>query len=342
MASSSKILVTGGAGYIGSHTVVELFQAGFTPIIVDDFRNSMPWIIERLMELTSDELIHYKIDCSNPSAFRKVFTDHPDIKGLIHFAADKAVGESVENPLKYYQNNVGSLCTVLELMKEFNIQNFVFSSSCTVYGEPKEIPVTENAPIQLATSPYGDTKIIGERIINAEQKSGLRLKGVLLRYFNPIGAHSSGRIGELPQGVPNNLIPYITQTAKGIREKLTVFGKDYDTVDGTNIRDYIHVVDLAKAHVAALNYADNREESFCQPFNVGTGKGTTVLEIIRGFEEVAGLKLNYSIGDRRPGDVVAIYAAAEYAEEELSWKAQLSVKKALEDSWNWEQNGIKE
>ena len=257
-----KILVTGGAGYIGSHTVVELIAAGYTPIILDDFRNSKPFIIDRLSAITGQNVPLYTIDCNNTVEVEQVFVEHPDITGVIHFAAYKAVGESVEHPLMYYKNNINSLLVVLGMMSKYNIKHLVFSSSCTVYGEPDEAVVTENTPIQSATSPYGDTKIASEKIIDFTIKSSGVSNAALLRYFNPIGAHESAKIGELPQGIPNNLVPYLTQTAKGIREQLTVFGDTYNTEDGTCIRDYIHVVDLAKAHVKALDWVANTR-SFC-------------------------------------------------------------------------------
>lgn len=340
MSTNKEILVTGGAGYIGSHTVVELVKAGYNPIILDDFRNSKKWIINRLNSLTGKDLTVYDLDCCDLNAVDEVFNQHPNLVGVIHFAADKAVGESVQEPLKYYQNNIGSLNAVLNVMEKHGVRNFVFSSSCTVYGEPDKIPVTEDTPIKDATSPYGDTKIISERIIQAQVNAKGNLNAILLRYFNPIGAHPSGKIGELPQGIPNNLVPYITQTAKGIRKELTVFGDDYDTVDGTNVRDYIHVVDLAKAHVAALDYAESKTDSFCDAFNIGTGKGSSVLEIVTAFEKVNNLKLNYKIGPRRPGDVVAIYAEVEKAKKALNWSSELDITEALRDSWNWESNGI--
>jgi UDP-glucose 4-epimerase len=331
-----KVIVTGGAGYIGSHTVVELIQFGYEPIILDDFRNAQPWIIDRLTEITGSTPIVHEVDCQNQAAVEAVFDHYGDINGVIHFAADKAVGESVNDPLKYYQNNIGSLCSVMRAVEKKQIRHFVFSSSCTVYGEVSDPVVTENHPVQAANSPYGDTKITCEKIIQYTQHASDHLSAVLLRYFNPIGAHPSARIGELPQGVPNNLVPYITQTAKGIREKLTVFGNDYNTPDGTNVRDYIHVVDLARAHVKALEYLQNTPENKCEVFNLGTGKGTSVLEIIESFEKVNGLKLNYEIGARRPGDVAQIYADASKAEKELNWTCKYTVQDALKHSWEWE------
>jgi len=338
---SKVVIVTGGAGYIGSHTVVELFHAGFTPVILDDFRNSQPWIIDRLEQLMGSRPLVHQVDCQDAMAVEAVFAHYENCAGVIHFAADKAVGESVVNPVKYYQNNVGSLCVILNAMKRFKIENLVFSSSCTVYGESDQPIVTEDSPVKSAASPYGDTKITCEKIIHFQVEAERDLKAFLLRYFNPIGAHPSGLIGELPQGVPNNLVPYITQTAKGIRERLTVFGGDYQTTDGTNIRDYIHVCDLARAHVLALNNLISKEGSFCDVLNLGTGKGTSVLELIHTFEEVNELKLKYTIGKRRNGDVEQIYANAQKAKEVLDWSCDFSLGDALKHSWEWEK-GIKE
>lgn len=330
------VLVTGGAGYIGSHTVVELFNAGYTPVILDDFRNSQPWVIDRIAEITKVTPIYHAVDCQDQAAVYEVIKNYDTALGLIHFAADKAVGESIQKPVQYYQNNVGSLCTILNVLKQFGINNFVFSSSCTVYGETDSPVVTEESPVKAATSPYGDTKITCEKVIQFNSDSVPDFGATLLRYFNPIGAHSSGLIGELPQGIPNNLMPYITQTAKGVREKLTVFGNDYNTKDGTNIRDYIHVVDLAKAHVKALQYLDKKLEKTCTIFNLGTGRGTSVLELIKAFEHVNQLKLNYEIGPRRNGDVEQIYANAEKAKRVLGWRCEYTLEDALEHSWNWE------
>lgn len=331
-----EVIVTGGAGYIGSHTVVELIQAGFSPVIIDDFRNSEPFILDRLEQISGVKSVHYNVDCTNASALNEVFAIHKNAVGVIHFAADKAVGESVKNPLKYYENNIGSLITVLKLMQRYQLNKFVFSSSCTVYGEPDAPVVTESTPILEAASPYGDTKIISERIIRFHEDANPEFKSVLLRYFNPIGAHPSGLIGELPQGIPNNLVPFITQTAKGIREKLIVFGNDYDTADGTNIRDYIHVVDLALAHVKALKLLISDSEHEALVLNLGTGKGTSVLEIIKTFEAVNDLKLNYEFGERRKGDVEQIYANVDKAKEVLNWECKYDLKDALRDAWNWE------
>lgn len=333
---NKEVIVTGGAGYIGSHTVVELINAGFHPIILDDFRNAKPWILDRITEITGTKVLHYAIDCQDEKAISSVFASHKDAVGVIHFAAHKAVGESVKEPVMYYQNNVGSLCAVLSAMKLHGINNLVFSSSCTVYGDSKTAVVDENTETLPAESPYGDTKMTCEKIVQFQHKANSDFKGTLLRYFNPIGAHPSALIGELPQGVPNNLVPYITQTAKGIREKLTVFGSDYDTPDGTNIRDYIHVVDLAKAHVKALLFGNDKTDGFCEVINLGTGKGSSVLEIIHTFEEVNDLKLNYEIGQRREGDVPQIYANAQKANDLLNWTCEFTIKDALKHAWNWE------
>ncbi|MBK9192431.1 MAG: UDP-glucose 4-epimerase GalE [Crocinitomicaceae bacterium] len=333
---NKKIIVTGGAGYIGSHTVVELVAAGYEPVIIDDFRNSRSWIIDRIAELTGKSPLGYAVDCADEKEVLSVFRNHNDIAGVIHFAAYKAVGESVQKPTMYYQNNIGSLCTVLNAMKETGISNLVFSSSCTVYGQPDKPEVTENTLIQKANSPYGDTKIICERIVESVLASGQNIKGALLRYFNPIGAHPTSKLGELPNGIPNNLVPYITQTAAGLREQLVVNGNDYNTPDGTNIRDYIHVVDLAKAHVKAIEWLERQTKNCCEAFNLGTGKGSSVLEIIHNFEKVNGVKLNYKIGPRRAGDVEQIFANPSKAEKELGWKCQYSVADALKHSWDWE------
>jgi len=337
---NNQIIVTGGAGYIGSHTVVELIAAGYEPIIIDDFRNSKDWILERIEEIAGKKVVCYPIDCSNEKAVLDVFNLHSDAVGVIHFAAYKAVGESVQKPLMYYQNNINSLCAVLNAMRETAIQHFVFSSSCTVYGQPEVTEVTEETPIQKATSPYGDTKITCEKIIQFVQGSGQPIQACLLRYFNPIGAHPSGKIGELPNGIPNNLVPFITQTAAGKREQLVINGCDYDTPDGTNIRDYIHVVDLAKAHVKSIEWLRKQTGSSCEAINLGTGKGTSVLEIIHTFEKVSGVKLNYKFGPRRAGDVEQIYANASKANKLLGWKCEYTIADALLHSWNWEKNLI--
>lgn len=334
-----KILVTGGAGYIGSHTVVELVEAGFDPIIVDDFRNSKPFIIDILEELTNKEIKSYNIDCNDEVEMTKVFEENRDLYGVIHFAAYKSVNESVKNPLVYYKNNVGSLVNLLNLMEKYVIKNLVFSSSCTVYGEPKTPIVTEKTEVQKAASPYGDTKITCEKIINYTAEASNNLQAAMLRYFNPIGAHPSAKLGELPQGVPNNLLPYLTQTVNGIREQLTVHGDDYkNTVDGTCVRDYIHVVDLAKAHVKSLKWLSNKTEPIVEVFNLGTGNGNSVLEVINTFEAVNGKKVNYKIGPRRDGDVEQIFADATKAKKVLGWECQYSLADSLKHSWEWEQN----
>jgi UDP-glucose 4-epimerase len=334
-----KILVTGGAGYIGSHTVVELVAAGFSPIIVDDFRNSKPFILDRINALTDSVIPFYQIDCNDSGQMEKIFTDHPDLNGVIHFAAYKAVGESVNNPLMYYKNNVGSLVVLLELMEKHNVKNLVFSSSCTVYGEPDVPVVTEETELQRATSPYGETKLICEKIINHTHSTSDNLKAVLLRYFNPIGAHPSATLGELPQGVPNNLLPYLTQTVSGVRDVLTVFGDDYkNTVDGTCVRDYIHVVDLAKAHVKALEWLNKKAIPIVETFNLGTGNGSSVLEVITTFEKVNNEKVNYIVGPKRSGDVEQIYADASKAKSVLGWECEFTLGDSLKHSWEWEKS----
>jgi UDP-glucose 4-epimerase len=332
METRPKIIVTGGAGFIGSHTVLELVEAGYLPVIIDDFSNSKEWIIDRLCVLTQSAIMYYKVDCKNYETMHEIFTGIGYVAGIIHFAAFKSVNESVSSPLKYYHNNIGSLTTILQLVEEFSIPKLVFSSSCTVYGQADQLPVTELTPIKQAESPYGYTKQVGERLINDSKKEG----AVILRYFNPIGAHPSGLIGELPNGKPENLVPYITQTAVGIRDQLQIFGNDYATADGTCLRDYIHVVDLAKAHVKALHYLD--ENKNVNTFNVGTGKGNSVLEMVKTFEVINQVKLNYKIMPRRAGDIEQIYADTTKANTVLKWKAQYGIKEALRDAWNWELN----
>jgi len=331
-----KILVTGGAGFIGSHTVVELYEAGFEPVILDNLSNSSLTVLKGLENITGKKFSFYQQDCNDEIALNRIFEREGHIDGVIHFAADKAVGESVNNPLKYYGNNLGSLIALIKTMEKFGVNDLVFSSSCTVYGEPDELPVTENTPIKPASSPYGNTKQVGEQIIKDYFAVSKRFSSVLLRYFNPIGAHPTAFIGELPLGVPNNLVPFITQTAAGLREKLTVYGNDYNTPDGTCIRDYIHVVDLAKAHVAALNWLFEQTDKKLEILNVGTGQGCSVLEIIKNFELTTGQKLNYVIGSRRPGDVEKVYADASTIKKVLGWQARLSLTDALGDAWNWQ------
>lgn len=328
-----KILVTGGLGYIGSHTVVELVNHGYEPVIVDDLSNTSLNMLEGIKSITGQDIPFFKEDVRNIDAMSTILKDN-NIQAVIHFAAFKAVGESVQEPLKYYDNNIGGLVNLLKAMKAAHVKNIVFSSSCTVYGEPDVSPVNEQSPIKKANSPYGNTKQIGEEILADCQF----LNTVALRYFNPIGAHSSAQIGELPLGVPNNLIPYITQTAAGIREKLTVFGSDYNTKDGTCIRDYIHVTDLAIAHVKSLDYIEKHPDNQFEIFNIGTGNGLTVLEIIQAFENVNQLKLNYSIGPRRAGDVEKVWADASKAKQILGWTAHLDLNEMVRSAWAWQQN----
>lgn len=338
MSFNKQIIVTGGAGYIGSHTCVELIKAGYEPVIIDDFRNSRTWIIDRISEISGFKPAVHQIDCTNDKAVDQVFKQYSNISGVIHFAAYKAVGESVNKPLMYFENNLGSLMAILAAMDNNKVEHLVFSSSCTVYGEPDSAMVTENTPIQTAASPYGQSKIISEQIIASYFSTKKPIKATLLRYFNPIGAHPSAKIGELPQGVPNNLVPYLTQTVKGIREKLTVFGNDYQTPDGTCIRDYIHVVDLADAHIKALQWSEKQEEDFCEAFNLGTGKGSSVLEIIDTFEKANNIKVNFEIGPRRSGDVEQIYAQPNKANKLLGWTCKYSLSDALKHSWDWEKS----
>ncbi|NBC81926.1 MAG: UDP-glucose 4-epimerase GalE [Bacteroidetes bacterium] len=337
MNTSSKILVTGGTGYIGSHTTVELIIQGYDVVIVDNLSNSELFILDRIEEITGVKPAFYDYDLTNRNQIRQIFSEHPDIKGIIHFAASKAVGESVEKPLLYYRNNLNSLINLLEEMQPAGISHFVFSSSCTVYGQPDKLPVTEHAPVKPALSPYGNTKKICEDILKDTIAGGKDINVEALRYFNPIGAHASGLIGELPRGIPNNLVPFITQTAIGIREELKVFGDDYNTPDGSCIRDYIHVVDLAKAHIVALRRMMAREnKSKYEMFNLGTGNGYSVLEVIKSFEKVSGHQLNYKIVDRRPGDIEQIWADTTLANNELGWKAELGIDEMMRSSWEWE------
>lgn len=341
---SKKILITGGTGYIGSHTAVELIQKNYEVFLVDNFSNSHSSVLQGIKKITQTEPHFTKLELTDKQAVSEYFADHHDLDAVIHFAALKAVGESVEKPLLYYQNNLISLLNLLENMIEYQIPYLVFSSSCTVYGEPDKLPIKETAPIKPALSPYGNTKQISEEIITDLAKAEENFSAILLRYFNPIGAHPSGLIGELPIGIPNNLVPYITQTAAGIRDVLRIFGDDYDTPDGTCIRDYIHVVDLAKAHIAALERLINQEnETSCEVFNIGTGRGHSVLEIVHMFEKVNNLKLNYIIDDRREGDVEKVWADNTKAQKILQWKPQYTIEDALRDAWQWEKNyrGIK-
>ena len=331
-----KVLVTGGLGYIGSHTVVELQNAGFEVVIIDNLSNSSMEVLDGIIEITGKTPLFEKIDLRQKSEVIQFFEKHQDISGIIHFAASKAVGESVENPLLYYENNLSTLIYLLQACNNYTIENFIFSSSCTVYGEPDKLPIDESAPIKKATSPYGNTKQISEEILNDSCKVS-NLKSIALRYFNPIGAHDSSKIGELPLGTPQNLVPFITQTAAGLRDQLSVFGDDYPTEDGSCIRDYIHVVDLAKAHVVALErLLKNRNSNQFETFNIGTGKGSSVLEVVNAFEKITHQKLNYKIVDRRVGDVISVYADTKKANEVLGWKAENSMEDSLLSSWNWE------
>ena len=332
-----KILVTGGTGYIGSHTVVELQQAGYEVIIVDNLSNSNADVIEGIVRITGQRPVFEKLDCTDMPAMQALFDRHRGIDGIIHFAASKAVGESVKKPLKYYRNNIVSLINLLELMPKFDVKGIVFSSSCTVYGEPESNPIDESAPIKPATSPYGNTKQINEEIIRDFIHSGAPIKSVILRYFNPIGAHPSAEIGELPLGVPQNLVPFITQTGIGIREQLSVFGNDYNTPDGTCIRDFINVVDLAKAHVIAIErMLEHKSDENVEIFNLGTGRGLSVLELIHVFEKVTGKPLNYKIVGRREGDIEQIWANPERANKILGWKAETNIEDTMASAWKWQ------
>ncbi|MEY8847962.1 UDP-glucose 4-epimerase GalE [Psychroserpens sp. XS_ASV72] len=334
-----KILVTGGLGFIGSHTVVELQNVGFEVVVIDDLSNSSIDVLEGIASITGKAPIFEKLDLKEKSLVKSFFQKHTDISGVIHFAASKAVGESVEKPLLYYENNINTLIYILQSVLNLDASNFIFSSSCTVYGQADEMPITENAPVKPAESPYGNTKQIGEEIIRDTCKVNSSLNAISLRYFNPIGAHKSAKIGELPIGVPQNLVPFITQTAAGLRDCLSVFGNDYPTTDGTCVRDYIHVVDLAKAHVVALQrLLKNDNVSNFETFNVGTGVGSSVLEVIQSFERVSGEKLNYKFADRREGDVISAYANTDKANKVLGWKAQSTLDEAMLSAWNWEKS----
>ncbi len=332
-----KILVTGGLGFIGSHTVVELQNQGYEVVIVDNLLNSSIEVLDRITNITGKKPAFELLDVREKQSVKTLFDTHKDIVGVIHFAASKAVGESVENPLLYYENNISALVYILQEVQKKKQAFFIFSSSCTVYGQAETMPITEDSPIQVAMSPYGNTKQIGEEIITDVAKVS-NINAILLRYFNPVGAHESTEIGELPIGVPQNLVPFITQTAAGIRKELSVFGNDYPTSDGTCIRDYIHVVDLAKAHVKALQrLIEKKNISKVETFNVGTGKGSSVLEVIQAFEKVSGEKLAYKIVGRREGDITSAYADTTKANQMLDWKTELSLEDALLSAWKWEQ-----
>lgn len=333
-----QILVTGGTGYIGSHTVVELQNSGYEVIIIDNLSNSNIHVLDGIEKITNKRPLFYQIDCNDKEALMKLFQEHKNIEGVIHFAASKAVGESVQKPLMYYRNNIVSLINLLELMPEFGVKGFVFSSSCTVYGQPDILPVTEEAPIKPALSPYGNTKQINEEIITDAIYAGAPFKSIILRYFNPIGAHASAEIGELPIGVPQNLLPYVTQTAMGIRKELSVFGDDYNTPDGSCIRDYINVVDLAEAHVVAIDrMLNNVSEENIEIFNLGTGTGVSVLELINAFEQATGVKIPYKIAPRREGDIEQVWANPEKANKVLGWKTKISLEDTLSSAWKWQQ-----
>jgi len=334
---SQKIIVTGGAGFIGSHTVVELINAGFEPIIIDNFSASEKFIPRRIEKITGKKIKLYEADCRDRQFISEIFNIEKPT-GVIHFAAFKSVGESVSNPEKYYDNNINSLLVMLEVMKENKVLNLVFSSSCTVYGEPQVIPVNEKTPLQKASSPYAETKVICEEKLLAFQKENQEFRIAILRYFNPIGAHPSGEIGELPLGIPTNLVPFLTQTAAGWREKLIINGNNYNTSDGTCVRDYIHVVDLAIAHIASLNWLSKQKNNFSpEIFNLGTGNGNTIIEAIHAFESLNKMKLPYEFGPIRAGDVEKIYASVKKAHDILNWKCNFTLEDSMEHAWKWQQ-----
>ncbi len=332
-----NILVTGGGGFIGSHTVVELVNAGYRPVIIDNFTNSRRSVLDQLEQITKQKIACYGHDYQDSGKLSKILQKEK-VGGVIHFAASKSVGESVLKPLKYYDNNVVGFIKLLEVLEKYTVPNLVFSSSCTVYGEPDKLPIDESAPVKPASSPYGATKQICETVLQDVTKISKTLRSISLRYFNPIGAHQTALIGELPIGVPANLVPFITQTAAGIRKELIIHGNDYPTPDGSCIRDYLHVVDLAKAHVSALKYLDKQKGPHYAMCNVGTGNGYSVLEVVKTFEKVTGVKVSYKIGPRRSGDLVAIYAGVDKARKMLGWKAKKTLEDALVDAWRWQQN----
>lgn len=338
-----KILVTGGTGYIGSHTTVELINDGFDVVIIDNLYNSESEVVDRIFQITGIRPDLEVFDICDTEKLNLFFRKHNNIDGIIHFAAYKAVGESVNKPLEYYRNNLLSLINLLETMKTYGIPHIVFSSSCTVYGQPEKLPVSEDAPIQPAVSPYGNTKQVGEEIIRDAAAANKEIRAISLRYFNPIGAHPSALIGELPRGVPENLVPFITQTAYGLRDELKVFGNDYNTPDGSCVRDYLHVVDLAKAHVTAVKrLIENKNKTNYEVFNLGTGKGVSVLEAIKSFERVTGLKLRYRIAGRRAGDIEKIWADPSLANSELGWKTISTLDESMKTAWDWENHIRKE
>lgn len=332
-----RILVTGGTGYIGSHTVVELQESGYEVVIVDNLSNSSADVVDHIEQVTGIRPIFEKLDCLDFEGLDRLFAKYPGIEGIIHFAASKAVGESVQKPLLYYRNNIVSLINLLELMPKYQVKGIIFSSSCTVYGQPDVLPVTEAAPIKKAESPYGNTKQINEEIIHDTVASGSPIKAILLRFFNPIGAHPTALIGELPNGAPQNLLPYLTQTAIGIRKELSVFGDDYPTPDGSCIRDYIYVVDLAKAHVVAMNrILEDKQKQSVEIFNIGTGRGLSVLELIHKFEEATGVKVPHKIVGRRAGDITQVWADPSFANKELGWKSETPIEDTLRSAWEWQ------
>lgn len=334
---SKLILVTGGTGFIGSHTVVELQQAGFDVVIVDNLSNSKAEVVDNIEKITGKRPLFECFDLADRELTHNFFKKYTNVEAIIHFAAFKAVGESVQKPLEYYRNNINALMNLLECMKQYNVNNFVFSSSCTVYGQPEKLPVTESTPRRPAESPYGNTKAIAEDIIRDFAHVNPQAKLIALRYFNPIGAHPTALIGESPVGIPNNLVPYITQTAAGLRKELSIFGDDYNTPDGTPIRDYINVVDLSKAHVVAINrLLDNKNKANYEFFNIGTGNGYSVMELVNAFIKATGVNLPYKIVGRRAGDIEKIWADTSYANNELGWKAEKSIEETLLSAWNWE------
>ncbi|MFN0274325.1 MAG: UDP-glucose 4-epimerase GalE [Chitinophagales bacterium] len=342
MNGKKTILITGGCGYIGSHTAVDLLQKDYDVISIDNLSHSKQFVVDRIKAITNKEFINYRIDCRDIQKLKTVISNNPEIEGIIHFAAFKSVGESVKMPLQYYDNNLNSLINMLRIAEEFKINSFIFSSSCSVYGNTKELPVSEQTKVETPESPYGWTKLICEQILESHAKNVVT-NIIALRYFNPVGAHVSGLIGEIPFGNPENLVPAVTQTAIGKREKITVHGNDYDTRDGSCIRDYIHVMDIAEAHSLALQYLlENKNESNYEVFNLGTGKGVTVLEVIQAFEKINAIKLNYIMGERRKGDVIEIYADNKKAREKLAWHCKFSLEDMMRTAWLWEQTMQKE
>jgi UDP-glucose 4-epimerase len=337
MPQNKKILITGGTGFIGSHTALALYELGFKPILLDNLSNSSADVINALEKISGERFPFFEGDCRDSSIYARIFKEFP-FEAVIHFAAFKAVGESVQNPLLYFDNNINSTIVLMQAMEKLNVKNLIFSSSCTVYGSPELTMVTESTPLQKPESPYGYTKLVCEEMIQTAVQLKQNFSAVLLRYFNPIGAHESGLIGENPIGIPNNLVPYITQTAKGLREKLSVFGNDYPTNDGTCVRDYIHVMDVAEAHVAALQFLEKQDSVETHIFNIGTGQGTSVLEAIQCFEDANNIQLNWQFAPRRSGDVAEIYANTDRAKEQLGWSSKRNITQALKDAWRWEQN----